>query len=107
MDKALREQAFTRQDGYCCWCGLPLPEVYAMHHRKLRSRGGKDELSNLVALHHGCHNLATDSVHLNPAKATARGFMISSGNDPRVVPLVMIDGTMLYLDGTEPGTKGG
>lgn len=62
-----------------------------MHHRKLKSRGGKDEITNVVALHHHCHNLGTESVHLNPDEATRLGFMVPTGYEPATVPLLLAD----------------
>lgn len=81
-----------------------------MHHRKLKSRGGLDEISNVVALHHHCHNLGTESVHLNVEKATAQGLLVSSWDDPRRVPLTLPSNALVlltpegyyeYLEGTE------
>lgn len=96
MDSKLREQAFERSGGYCLWCGKPMSEYdFAIHHRKLRSRGGEDVLPNLVAVHHKCHNLGTNSIHLNPATATLRGFMVSAQDDERVVMLKDVTGTMI------------
>lgn len=43
------------------------------HHIVLRSRGGSDDLSNLMWLCHLCHA----HIHANPAEATARGWMRS------------------------------
>lgn len=81
----------------CERCGIQLGESWALHHRKLRSRGGKDEITNLVALHHHCHNLGTDSVHLNPEAATRDGFMVASWDEPDQVPLVLADRYLAYL----------
>lgn len=105
MDKKLRQQVFDRDGGYCAWCGKPLdPNDFAIHHRKLKSRGGKDEAPNLICLHHRCHNIGTKSVHLNPNIATKKGFMVSAYDDPRVIPIQMPNGTTIDLnDGTEPG----
>ena len=43
----LREKVLTRCGGYCELCGFGLNDTFALHHRKLRSRGGKDTLDNL------------------------------------------------------------
>ena len=102
MNKVLRELVFSRSKGYCELCGTQLPEGWAIHHRKLRSRGGKDEVENLVALHHTCHNTGTDSVHLNPKKATLKGFMVSSWDDPAKCPITLSDGSSVIL--TSEGT---
>jgi len=98
MKTDLREIVWLRCGGYCERCGIPLHENdFALHHRKLKSRGGKDELSNLVALHHYCHNLGTDSVHLNPEDATREGFMVASWSNPEETPVTLGDGRMVLL----------
>lgn len=48
-----------------------------VHHVRLRSRGGSDDPSNLLALCHACHRF----IHDNPAWATAQGFMRHSWED--------------------------
>lgn len=83
-------------------CGKQLPFNWALHHRKLRSRGGDNSPSNLVALHHECHNLGTDSVHLNPAKATELGLMVPSWEEPSACPVTLPDGSSVIL--TAEGT---
>jgi hypothetical protein len=82
-----REALLNRCKGYCEFCGGALPDSWAAHHRKLRSQGGKDDLDNVVALHHECHNLGTNSVHLNPKKSYENGFMVHSWETPENTPL--------------------
>lgn len=94
----MRELVYTRSKGYCEKCGNSLPESWALHHRKLKSRGGKDEVSNFVALHHACHNLGTDSVHSNPAMAERLGLMVGSWQEPTECPLFLPDGSTVTLD---------
>jgi len=94
----MREIVFARCKGYCEKCGNRLPEGWALHHRKLKSRGGKDEISNFVALHHGCHNLDTDSVHLNPEKAERTGLMVPSWQDPWECLVTLPDKSIVMLD---------
>lgn len=55
----------------------------AAHHRKLRSRGGKDTASCLVAICNDCHTW----IHLHPADATERGWMVPSWADPCETPV--------------------
>jgi hypothetical protein len=93
----LRGLVYARSKGYCEKCGGQLPFSWALHHRKLKSRGGKDEVENLVALHHECHNLATDSVHNNPNKATEVGLMVSSWSNPAECPVTLPDGSSVIL----------
>jgi len=101
MSKAfaeLREIVYARCRGYCEKCGKALPESWALHHRKLRSRGGLDEVPNLVALHHECHNLGTDSVHLNPANSQDYGFMVGSWQNPVECPITLSCGSIVILN---------
>jgi hypothetical protein len=74
----------------------------ALHHRKLKSRGGKDTPANLIRVHHECHNLSTDSIHLNPARAASRGLVVPSWSKPNEFPMEYPDGTtvLLHDDGT-------
>lgn len=94
----LREIVYARCKGYCEKCGTSLKPSWALHHRKLKSRGGKDEVSNFVALHHECHNLGTFSVHLNPEKAEQKGLMLGSWQNPTECPLMLPDGSYVILD---------
>lgn len=101
MSKAfaeLRALAMTRCGNRCEKCGKALPDSWALHHRKLRSRGGEDEISNLVALHHECHNLATDSVHFNPSKSEESGLMVGSWQNPKEQPLTLPSGSIVILN---------
>jgi len=74
----------------------------ALHHRKLKSRGGKDTVANLIYVHHSCHNLGTVSIHLNPEIATKKGYMVSSWQDPEQAPMITPEGFKVLLldDGT-------
>lgn len=82
-----RKALYERCKGSCEFCGGVLPESWAAHHRKLRSQGGKDDLENVVALHHECHNLGTNSVHLNPKQSYEDGFMVRSWANSKETPL--------------------
>ena len=93
----MREVVKNRCFAYCEKCGKPLNESWALHHRKLRSRGGKDTYSNFVALHHECHNTGTDSVHSNPSKSEQAGLMVGSWQEPSDVPLTLPSGDIVLL----------
>jgi hypothetical protein len=96
MDKQVAETVLNRAKGYCERCGKPAD--LALHHRKLKSRGGKDTVANLVAVCHPCHNLGTDSIHLNPQKATLKGWMIPTYAVIEDYPLHLANGNVVRLD---------
>lgn len=95
--KSLRDLTLARCKGYCEFCGFALPENFALHHRKLRSRGGKDTIDNLIALHHECHNLNTNSVHMNITKATKTGHIVPTHENPFEYPLQLSNGSTVIL----------
>jgi hypothetical protein len=97
MDKVIAETVLKRAQGHCERCGKPTADP-ALHHRKLKSRGGKDEVSNLVAICHPCHNLGTDSIHLNPSQATLKGWMVPGWADSQTFPLHIANGDVVRLD---------
>ena len=103
MDKKIVKIVLERADGYCEVCGGTAQESMALHHRKLKSRGGKDSPANLIWIHHGCHNLKTDSIHLNPEKAEQKGYMVPSWQEPNEVPINLPDGKFALL--LDNGTK--
>lgn len=94
---SLRDKVFARSKGYCEKCGLPLQEGWALHHRKLRKHGGEDEVSNLLALHHECHNLGSRSVHMRPKDSYASGHLVKSFDNPQTAPLTLANGSRVIL----------
>ena len=97
MDKKIVSIVEKRAGDYCEVCGGAALPSMALHHRKLKSRGGKDTPSNLIRIHHGCHNLRTDSIHQNPEKASQKGWMVGSWQRPHEVPFVRPDGSIVLL----------
>lgn len=103
-----KEILYQRSRGRCEKCGQKITlSSGVIHHRKLRSRGGTHDLSNLVILDATCHNLGTGSVHLDPAKATEQGFLVASWDDPAQVPIRTADNALMLLlmDGTYERTE--
>lgn len=92
-----------RDGDRCLWCGQPLRNDAARHHRMRRREGG-DRLANVVLLHTRCHEF----VHGNPIVARGRGFIVSVYNDVLTKPLVAKDGRAWLLDdeGERSLTKG-
>jgi hypothetical protein len=102
IDSSIVAKVVARANGYCEVCGVAEQASMALHHRKLKSRGGKDCVANLIRIHHGCHNLNTNSIHLNPAEAERKGWMVGSWQEPDEAPMVLPDGSigLLNEDGT-------
>lgn len=102
MDKQVVRIVEERAGNYCEVCGGAALPSMALHHRKLKSRGGKDTPANLIRIHHRCHNLSTDSIHLNPERASQKGWMVGSWQEPADVPFTRPDGSIVLLqnDGT-------
>ena len=98
MDKAIVKIVTQRATFYCEVCGQVASESMALHHRKLKSRGGKDTPANLIRVHHKCHNLGSDSIHANPAISEDRGHMVSSWKKPEETPFLRPDGSWVLLD---------
>jgi hypothetical protein len=101
MDQALRGAVFSR-DRHCVKCGKPLSDPVAVHHRKLRKQGGRDEITNLIALCSPCHNIAPGSVHQNPKISYENGWLCPSWADPAEWPVTLPNGDRVLL--TEEGT---
>lgn len=106
---AVRGIVYARSGGYCERCGFPLPgQEWALHHRLMRSHGGPDAPENLLALHHECHNLGTNAVHLNPARAYEHGWLVRTGDDPAQTPVTYMGAgrVLLHPDGTYTEIEG-
>ncbi len=95
----LREAVWARCGGLCELCGDRLnPASWHAHHRKLRSRGGEDSVTNLAGLHPRCH----DRAHSHVAWAEQAGFIVPAHADPVDVRLGLHGETWVRLapDGT-------
>lgn len=80
---SVRDEVKTRSGGYCEACGLPGAEH--VHHRKLRSQGGRHEPINLLHVHEKCHR----GIHSNPARSYALGHLVHGWADPADVPVIL------------------
>lgn len=96
MDQELRGAVFSR-DRHCVKCGKPLREPVAVHHRKLRKHGGKDDITNLIALCSPCHNIAPGSVHQNPKISYENGWLVPSWGNPAEWPVTLSNGSRVLL----------
>lgn len=93
IDPALRALVKARAGGRCECCAERLPAHYECHHRKLRSRGGQDSATNLVALCNECHR----RIHGHVKWATGHGFIVSAYDDPMVVPVAIYGTDLRFL----------
>lgn len=105
MNKQIAQLALDRAKNYCEKCGGVGRDDLALHHRKLKSRGGKDEVANLMVVHHKCHNMGTDSIHANPDVATRNGWMVPSWSDPAIYPITLPDGLIVRFDNLGSWTR--
>lgn len=85
-NQATRNKVWQRDNWCCALCGSSSGR-FSVHHRLPRGRGGDNRLSNLVLLcdFGGCHDLIVESRRAN---ATLNGWLVRTGYDPAVVPLI-------------------
>jgi hypothetical protein len=104
-DEATVKAVLKRADGRCESCGDELHGrrgiEYSIHHRKRRSQGGDNRLSNLVALcghgTSGCHG----ACHSEIAQARLAGFLILSTEDSAEIPVDLARGSSLLTNDGE------
>lgn len=67
-----------------------------LHHRQMRSRGGKDLASNLVHICHQCHTF----IHSSPGavKSKERGWLVASWAEPCETPVYLRRRGWVLLD---------
>lgn len=98
-DDATVDAVLIRADGKCESCGDPLYGrrgiEYSIHHRKRRSQGGDNRLSNLAALcghgTSGCHG----ACHSEIERARQAGLLLRSTERSEEVPMEHAKGTVL------------
>ena len=83
----LRNDLYERSSGHCEVAGEVLSHSFAVHHRKRRSQGGTDEITNLMIVCHFHHNGGTHSIHAQPAMSYQRGWLVHEPDDPAAVPM--------------------
>lgn len=54
-----------------------------LHHRQLRSQGGKHDVENMIHICEPCHHWA----HMHPAVAYTKGWIVKSTKNPSSVPI--------------------
>jgi len=103
MPRQVIEAISARSGGLCeAW----IPNICTtgagdIHHRKLRSRGGKHTVTNCIALCSACHSWC----HRHVAEATDLGLIVSTYADPALVHVVRRGWPgLLNTDGTVQST---
>lgn len=97
MKAEIAEAVLERAGNYCEKCGK-VGSNFALHHRRLKSQGGQDEVCNLMAVHHECHNMGTFAIHMNPKESVENGWIVPSWAEPSEYPLILPDGSRVLLD---------
>ena len=95
----MRNDRIDKRDAQLCVnCGVTIWADASRHHRKFKSRGGGDEVSNGILLcgsgTTGCHGW----VHANPKLARKLGLAVHRWEDPREVPVDHVLYGVVYLD---------
>lgn len=102
-DAATVDAVLERDSYSCVVCAAALYGIrsidYSIHHRQLRSQGGDNRLSNLVAVcghgTAGCHG----DIHASPAKAREAGWIVSCCDNPAAVLMAhALHGFVLLAD---------
>lgn len=96
IPKRVRDIVIEREDHCCIRCGQ-WAEGGSLHHRRLRSAGGKHTVENLVLIHGsgvtGCHGWC----HANPLDALAEGLIVRGYHDPAERPVKVYGHGWVYL----------
>lgn len=80
---SVRRAVHARSGGCCEVCGGRAEHI---HHRRLRSQGGRHELVNLLDVCFACHA----AIHANPERSYALGLLVHGWCDPADVPVVRV-----------------
>jgi hypothetical protein len=95
---AMRTLVLVRDESRCVRCGRYFPDGLNLHHRQLRSQGGKNVASNLIAAcgsgTTGCHGF----IHGHPKIAIEAGWIVPSWADPAESPMQTWRGLVLLTD---------
>jgi hypothetical protein len=97
FSRADRRRIEDRDDDRCAMCGRPQFGDGQVHHRQLRSQGGKHVVENGVLLCLWCHGWC----HSNVRAAIESGYIVASWASPLDQPLRSWRGLIRLLpDGT-------
>ena len=70
----VKEDVLDRAGRVCEWCGVPGGRLI-IHHKLLRSQGGRDRWQDCAAVHALCHT----AIHAEPTEARRRGLIVAAG----------------------------
>lgn len=76
MPDSVREAVLDHAGRVCEYCHRPGGRL-VIHHKLLKSQGGRDRVEDCAALHALCHL----AVHADPYEAQARGLIIGVGSN--------------------------
>jgi hypothetical protein len=96
LDATLERLLQDRAAGRCECCGHALRGRCQRHHRKLKSQGGLNDVTNLVVICANCHN----TIHLNPQWSTEHGWIVPAHQHPARVKLTLWDNRRVRLTTT-------
>lgn len=103
-DRDTVERVWERDKGRCVPCGERLfwaarGYQWSVSHRKLRSQGGGNRLSNLMLSCGNGTQGCEGSIHAHPERARDAGWMVGREFDPAVIPVEHSQyGHVLLLD---------
>jgi 5-methylcytosine-specific restriction endonuclease McrA len=83
MPPEVAEAVLERANGVCEACRFSSGGRLELHHRKMRSQGGKHTVENLIHVHSECHNV----IHGQPDISYRLGLLVRSWLDPADVPV--------------------
>ena len=73
VSKSIKDEVLARQKYKCYKCKRTLPARKHFHHKKAVSKGGKNTLSNLIALCPNCHSNLHHKQAVRKANKKAKG----------------------------------
>lgn len=86
IPRAVRLLAAERDAGWCIRCGKPSRQL---HHRQLRSQGGRHVPENLITLCGSGTQLCHGYVHSHIRESLDSGWLVSGTADPALIPVMV------------------